>query len=288
MKIPDVTALSSISINIIQSNYPILFEQSFQTVTSSSLCWIDQQFDNELDFVRIDDNTAKAATTVCTYQVDIEEDPGDNNHEEEEIQQQQQQQQQPRNIIIAKIVIRRIVYKCLNKYSTISSKLEVEEALKYYALPKDLQEELFSKYGGTFKPQTWYDAIHQLQNYCTRLCNNDKNNNDSNNGDYLVTHPITSYVPVQCQSCGHIIPDEYNTNNNDDANIGLTEVEPTSEEQPFVRTGWFRGPRLQSKVFELDCPKCDHVSRWYRSSSSKNYIKSKIDGGRLCGVNKKI
>ncbi|OEU10450.1 hypothetical protein FRACYDRAFT_246844 [Fragilariopsis cylindrus CCMP1102] len=308
------TAFSSIS-NIIQSKYPIIFEQSFQTLTSSSLCWIDKQFDNE--FVRLDNTAAAAAaaaaaTTVCTHQVDdIEEDPGNDNHEkeEEEEEEQQQQQQQPRNTIIAKVLIRRIIYKCLDKYSTVSSKLEVEEALRYYALPKDLQDELFSKYGGTFKPKTWYDAMNQLRDYCQRLiCNNDdldddNHNNDSIDGYYkamlwehVLNHPITSYVPVQCQSCGHIIPDEYNTdpiNSNTtaaaaatadaDANIGLTEVEPTFEEQPFVRTGWFRGPRLlKPKVFQLDCPKCKHVSRWYRSRSPQ-MILNPNRWGRLCG-----
>ncbi|OEU11151.1 hypothetical protein FRACYDRAFT_246262 [Fragilariopsis cylindrus CCMP1102] len=288
----DVMALSSTISNIIQSKYPIIFEQSFQTLTSSSLSWIDKQFDNELEFVRIDNTTTKptteiAATTVCTHQVDIEEDPGNNNHEEEE-------QQQQRNITIAKVLIRRIVYKCLDKYSTISSRVEVEEALKYYALPQDLQDDLFSDMEARLNLK---HGMMQFINYkitVNAFRNNDDlddNNHNYNGSNYykailwenILTHPITSYVPVQCQSCGYIIPDEYNNTDGDtDANIGLTEVAPTFEEQPFVRTGWFRGPRLQPKVFQLNCPKCEHVSRWYRSRSPQ-IILNPNRWGRLCG-----
>jgi len=290
----------------LQGRNPIVFEQSFQTLTSSSLSWIDKEFDNELlseQLVRM--NTTNTTTITDTQVVDVIEEVSDNNNHEEQEQEQEEQLKQQRNIIIAKVLIRRIVYKCLDKYSTISSTLDVDDALKYHTLPKDLQVELFSKYGGgggggtasSSRPKTWYDAINQLQNHCRRICHDDDNNDSSNDSNYykailwehILNHPITAYVPVQCQSCGHIIPDEYNNNNNNnnnndpsnysantttddaDADIGLTEVEPTSEEQPFVRTGWFRGPRIKPKVFVLDCPKCKHVSRWYRKLSFYRY-----------------
>ena len=47
--------------------------------------------------------------------------------------------------------------------------------------------------------------------------------------ELILEHPITSYVPVQCQSCGeHIVPDEIPMSSGlNDAELGLREEEPS-------------------------------------------------------------
>lgn len=339
MKIPIISAtmvLSSLQIKL----DPIKFEQSFQTVTSSSLSWLDKEVDNELTIV-IKTTTIKKTrlspaitltkdsitkeVTVDGEENSVNQNINNNNNNNEPLLHTNitnittivQNIEQVRNVIIAKALIRRLVYKCLDKYSTISSPSEVEEALKYHILPKDLQDELVVKYGASstlcnsidgqhqsppphpHPLHTWFDAIQQLREYCRRCMVNSNNEDNSsrsgNNNDEssfqsklwecILDHPITAYVPVQCQSCGYIIPDEYSsssTSSSLDASIGLTEENPLPDEKPFVRTGWFRGPRLKPKVFIVNCPSCNHVSRWYRSRHPK-IILNPNKWGRLCG-----
>ena len=237
-----------------------------------------------------------------------------------------------RNRIIAKVLIRHLVYNCLRKYSTISSRSDVEEALKYHILPPTLQVELAAKYnidtistkeshknrssvpGGHEAankllssspprppspppPKTWFEAIEQLQVYCqylhqtTRSCDDEKYDSDTEYKlvlwEHILDHPITAYVPVQCQSCGQSIPDVYNTAAtaaDADAAVGLSEVAPTPEEVPYVRPGgWFRGPRTaRPTVFQLECTHCGTTSRWYRSRHPRSML-NPHKWGRLCG-----
>lgn len=91
----------------------------------------------------------------------------------------------------------------------------------------------------------------------------------------IIDHPITAYVPVQCQKCGHVVPDQQT-----DAEVGLEEIPPTGDELA-IRAGWFRGPR-GAVVFQLTCPICLYVSRWYRSGHPK-IILNPNRWGRLCG-----
>ena len=194
---------------------------------------------------------------------------------------------------MAKAVIRRKVFKVVDKYHDVSSPERVEEALKCHTLPESLQQELASKYGGD-PPVTWFDALTQLEGYCesgghnyngAKVDRNKRNNFDKETlWELILDHPITAYVPVQCQACGeHIVPDDNPCSlPSDDAKVGLKEGEPTPEEAPLVRTGWFRGPRLVPSVFVVDCPKCGATSRWFRSRDPKIILNPRR-WGRLCG-----
>jgi hypothetical protein len=84
----------------LQGRNPIVFEQSFQTLTSSSLSWIDKEFDNELlseQLVRM--NTTNTTTITDTQVVDVIEEVSDNNNHEEQEQEQEEQLKQQRNIV---------------------------------------------------------------------------------------------------------------------------------------------------------------------------------------------
>jgi len=96
----------------------------------------------------------------------------------------------------------------------------------------------------------------------------------------LMQHPMTAYVPVQCQHCGHQVPDQTQPGCTD-AEVGLSEAEPTPSERPLVRGGWYRGPR-GPVVFVLDCPACGKTSRWFRSAAT-NVTLNQTNWGRLCG-----
>ena len=179
------------------------------------------------------------------------------------------------HLILAKACIRRVAHRCLDKYACLqSSKEVVEDALQFYMLPMDLQEHLSSKYGGPL-PTTWYESLDQLKSsstvddayVCGKLWR------------LLLDHPMTSYVPVQCQSCGHVVPDQYPTKQSD-AEVGLREIAPTGDELE-LRAGWFRGPR-KAVVFELTCPGCNACSKWYRSGHPRILLNPN-KWGRLCG-----
>lgn len=196
-------------------------------------------------------------------------DTADNNTDEDRHQR-----------IISEMLIRRIVYKCLDKYREVTPPHQVEEALKFHTLPKAVQTELASRYGGvggittTTPPTTWFEALEQLR------ANNNNNNNNTTLWNLLLDHPMTSYVPVQCQSCGHVIPDDLRSPYTD-AELGLTEDTPTEKEAPLVRGGWFRGPR-PATVLVLTCTECGSVSRWFRSRDLTTILNPNR-WGRLCG-----
>ena len=91
---------------------------------------------------------------------------------------------------------------------------------------------------------------------------------------------MTAYTPVQCQSCGHPVPDE-TCPGSTDVEVGLTEEPPTEDEAPLVRGGWYRGPR-GPVVFALRCPACGAGSRWFRSAAAAVTLTPRR-WGRLCG-----
>ena len=174
------------------------------------------------------------------------------------------------HVVLAKACIRRIAHRCLSKYDRLHSREVVENALQYYTLPPELQELLSKKYGAS-PPATWYESLEQL-----------KASTLDDQGELwrqILDHPMTMYVPVQCQSCGHIVPDQYPTKQSD-AEVGLREIPPTGEELE-VRSGWFRGPR-QDVVFELTCTACSSLSTWYRSGHPQILLNPN-KWGRLCG-----
>jgi len=198
--------------------------------------------------------------------------------------------------VVAEALIRRIVFKVLDKYNCVSSPEKVEEALKYHTLPERLKCELVDKYGGS-PPKTWFEALERLQEFCDdriETCHNSVGGSKAailrkeRLWDSVLEHPITSYVPVQCQFCGkHVVPDNSHSCEADDAELGLREEEPSAKEAPFVRTGWFRGPRMVPSVFVLDCPECGAVSRWFRSRDPR-IILNPQRWGRLCGEQEDI
>jgi len=154
----------------------------------------------------------------------------------------------------------------------------VDDALNYYTLPSELQHCLAKKYGGgddTTPPTTWYEALDQLKSLATIDGTLDK----GKLWRLILDHPRTAYIPVQCQQCGHIIRDQYPLQQTDEE-VGIKEVPPTGTELE-LRAGWFRGPR-KAVVFELTCPDCKHISRWYRSGHPKVLLNPN-KWGRLCG-----
>eukprot|EP00591_Stephanopyxis_turris_P008662 CAMPEP_0195521582 /NCGR_PEP_ID=MMETSP0794_2-20130614/18975_1 /TAXON_ID=515487 /ORGANISM="Stephanopyxis turris, Strain CCMP 815" /LENGTH=406 /DNA_ID=CAMNT_0040651163 /DNA_START=84 /DNA_END=1304 /DNA_ORIENTATION=+ len=175
--------------------------------------------------------------------------------------------------VIAEAILRRISHHVCTKQDATrqtGSDLSLEEVLSLHPLPSELSEKLSETYGGTF-PLNWWQALQRLQ----FLSEGSK----ERLWEMIESHPMTSYVPAQCQTCGDIVPD--NRDDKSDDEVGLVEVSPTDEERPYVCGGWFRGPR-DAVVFELHCPVCGATSRWYRSSSP-SVILNPNRWGRLCG-----
>eukprot|EP00536_Pseudo-nitzschia_multiseries_P005981 jgi/Psemu1/192051/e_gw1.122.8.1 len=263
MKLPLFSMSSTMALRSLQATDPVLFEKSFQTLTASSLSWIDEEL------LKIDSNcTEHKLKSERLSSTPTEYDEVNSNHQ-----------------VVAEAVIRRVAFKILDKYRDVSSPERVEQALKYHTLPESLQEELATKYGGS-TPSTWFDALIQLEDFC-RIDGGDKERTSFEREalwKLILDHPITAYVPVQCQSCGgYIVPDDNPcASTADDAKLGLREEEPTAEESPFVRIGWYRGPRLVPSVFVIDCPICGSSSRWFRSRDPKIILNPRR-WGRLCG-----
>ena len=89
-------------------------------------------------------------------------------------------------------------------------------------LPKDLAARCSLEEGSS-----WLDAVESLRGEGLELWRQ------------VEQHPMVEYVPVQCQSCGRQVADRFPAGEEP----GLSEEEPTDEERPYVRRGWFRGPR---------------------------------------------
>jgi len=279
MKIPSHGMVSAMALSNLQAMDPIIFENSFQTLTVSSLSWIDDGLSTQMEKLSPKNNIATEGSSSIELSASSS-GPTDNEDQHHHYR------------VVAEALIRRIVHKILVKYCDVSPPQQVEEALKYHNLPERLKCELVTKYGGS-PPTTWFDALNQLQKLCDdEIHSADQKSIDVSKDNVLrkvslwelvLDHPITSYVPVQCQSCGrHMIPDCSSSSESDDAELGLREEEPWPKEAPLVRTGWFRGPRMVPSIFVLDCPKCGAVSRWYRSRDPQ-IILNPQRWGRLCG-----
>ena len=175
-----------------------------------------------------------------------------------------------RAAVVGAALLRRAVHGVLAKRDSRGSVAERDSVLGAHSLPEALRRRCAERYG-TAPPATWLEAVTQLEAQTT-----DKQQLWS----LLDGHPMLEYVPVQCQSCGHVVADE-STPAASDADVGLKEVAPTADEAPFVRGGWFRGPR-DAVVFELTCRNCAAVSRWYRATAA-SVILNPNRWGRLCG-----
>jgi predicted Zn-ribbon and HTH transcriptional regulator len=244
MKIPSMSASAATALRLLQRKDPVALELLFRHLTPSNLAQIQDQLGSELEkevFASVQDSSSRTREEHC-------------------------------NQIIAQALVRRLIFACLRKYSEISSRDKVEDALKHHILPESLQLELAARYGGK-KPRTWYDALEQLRKIAA--------DERINLWELLLDHPMTAYIPMQCQSCGHVVPDDLHSGLTD-VELGLAEVDPTPEEAPLVRAGWFRGPRHLAKVFVLNCPECGAASRWFRSRDP-TIILNPNKWGRLCG-----
>lgn len=176
--------------------------------------------------------------------------------------------------VLAQAALRRMVHKQLDTCSSISPPDQVEAALKHYILPTELQQELWNKYGGSCAPTTWWEALARLRDIA--------GTDSIQLWKLILDHPMTAYVPMQCQNCGHVVPDS-SESGVEDSDVGLSEVDPVvGEELLGLRGGWFRGRPRSAKILQLDCPKCRTITRWYRSGHPQTILNPN-KWGRLCG-----
>ena len=203
----------------------------------------------------------------------------------------------PLHSTLARACIRYRVHKCIDKYAATSrySREEVEDALKFHELPpgvreglasssarvgEDVDDDLGGGGGGGAPPPppaNWHEELERLK----RSASSGRDGGGGVGGLWRLVcdHPMTSYVPVQCMSCGLVVPDQYPPDRTD-AEVGLEEVTPGGDELG-LRSGWFRGPR-EAVAFRLTCPDCRHVTHWYRSGHPR-IILDPNGRGRLCG-----
>jgi hypothetical protein len=246
MKMPSPPAAATAMASLYARD-KLLVERSFAHFTQESLALIDSQL--------LQQNQA-----LCTEDVN-------NLHQQQECHE-----------ALAQACIRRIAYRCLDKYARLLSTADtVEDALKFYTLPNELQQRIATKYPieNTPPPTSWYEALNQLK----ELATTDGILDQGKLWCMILDHPMTSYVHMQCQICGHKVVDQYPLQQTDEE-VGLKELQPTGDELE-LRAGWFRGPR-KGVVFEFTCLECQHVSHWYRSGHPK-VILNPNKWGRLCG-----
>jgi len=97
---------------------------------------------------------------------------------------------------------------------------------------------------------------------------------------------MTAYVPMQCQECGHIVPDDSARSPLTDEDVGIVELMPTGMELK-LHGGWFRGRPRGPVLLQLTCPMCQSVTTWYRSGHPK-IILNPNKWGRLCGEQEEL
>mmetsp|Transcript_14343 Transcript_14343/g.48265 ORF Transcript_14343/g.48265 Transcript_14343/m.48265 type:complete len:618 (+) Transcript_14343:80-1933(+) len=168
---------------------------------------------------------------------------------------------------IGRALLRRKVHAVLDKskgFGDVDAGLDIE-------LPLAMRSRCLKQYGG-LPPTTWRDCLSRLEEL--------SGGSREQLWSHVIAHPMTEYVPNQCQHCGHIVPDE-TTPGYTDAEVGISEVPPTASERPFVRGGYYRGAR-SAVVFLLQCPECGEQSRWFRSSAAQ-VVLNPNRWGRLCG-----
>lgn len=170
---------------------------------------------------------------------------------------------------LARLILRKKVWAVRQKWHLLGSYTveQTEAALAKFELPPKIAAAsgLEERAGWT-----WLDAVRRLQETCA-------NESPLELWRRVEQHPMVQYVPFQCQACGHQLPDAYPAP--EDAN--LSEEQPMAAEEPYVRAGWFRGPR-DAVVFVYRCPACGSKSRWFRSSHPEVTLNPNR-WGRLCG-----
>lgn len=179
--------------------------------------------------------------------------------------------------VVGRALLRRFVHRALDKRCrALAASKTIEDSLRFHKLPGFPSKRISNEYGeqceGDGPPSTWYEALQ----YAQRTSGSSK----GKLWRYVLDHPMTEYVPVQCPHCGRTIPDDTNDGRKDE-DFGLEEVVPTAEEKPYVQSGWFRGPR-GPVVFSICCVDCGKMSRWFRSIDP-GVILNPNGWGRLCG-----
>ena len=138
----------------------LLVEQSFSHLTNNSLQTLDRHMRTEFDDVLVDADGGSSIKGKLKAQ----------------------QIQSECHLAVAQACIRRIAYRCLDKYARLLSSPDImEDALKHYTLPIELQNELATKYSSsgtssTTPPTTWYEALEQLKVLATTASSADDNN----------------------------------------------------------------------------------------------------------------
>ena len=302
---PAALTVAATAFASLYSKDPITLERTFGHLTPPALAKLDKCLIDEI-VVTTTTSSSSSSSTVPSSSSNMDNNNNNNNNLVVSFPYHDDC-----DVVIAKAIIRRIVHLSLAKYKNIHTTTEVETALKYHILPKQLQIQLAMKYGNENGggddevankdrlPSTWFDALLQLKQLVSSSSSAvGRNDNDDKEDDRSTTpraatslwrlildHPMTEYVPVQCQSCGHVIPDETKSELTD-SDVGLTEEEPPirptatdadsrkdekeeeevkynvekEEEILELRGGWFRGPR-RPVIFVINCPKCheNHV-----------------------------
>eukprot|EP00965_Chrysotila_dentata_P075237 2485386-Pleurochrysis_carterae.AAC.2 len=111
-----------------------------------------------------------------------------------------------RSKVLSAALLRRLVHGHRSKLVGMSSPATWEATLAQVdVLPESLGAHLADKYGGY--PKTWLDAIQQLQIHAQ--------GSKEKLWRLLDSHAILEYVPVQCQTCGHVVPDDIRSGKSD-------------------------------------------------------------------------
>lgn len=172
---------------------------------------------------------------------------------------------------VARLLLRRKVWCVRLKAEALTtySEAQTKAALAKYQLPAALAARCGLP---ELEGQTWLDAVDALKRGSAAA-----GETPSQLWARVETHPMVEYVPMQCQTCGKQLLDKHPAP--EDPN--LSEEAPTDEERPFVRAGYFRGPR-GPVVFIYRCPECRATSRWFRASAPEVTL-NPHRWGRLCG-----
>ncbi|CAE8696836.1 unnamed protein product, partial [Polarella glacialis] len=170
---------------------------------------------------------------------------------------------------LARLVLRSKVWSVRRKWELLGSYSpeQSEAVLASFQLPAAVAAQCGLPEHDGF---TWLDAVQELKKASA-------GETPVQLWQRVENHPMVQYVPAQCQDCGRHIKDTYPAPEDPD----LVEEEPTEEERPFVRSGWFRGPR-GPVVFVYRCRDCGQTTRWFRSLHPEVTLNPRR-WGRLCG-----
>ncbi|KAL3941614.1 MAG: hypothetical protein SGBAC_004062 [Bacillariaceae sp.] len=280
------SSVAALALSALYERDSAFLEQKFQHLTAPNLKEIDSLLWQEEKRILNDQNTS--AHDVKSTHVATNNGSGNSIHNIHV-----DNNQKDHNRVLAQAVLRRLIFQGLGKFQNLYSIEVVEDALASHALSQHLQEELIRRYYGenirgnestTVRPRTWKDALRQLEKLSSRSDLPAEQKIDKRKlWELILDHPMTAYEPFRCQHCGQIIVQDVFSTAEENANLGLSMLEPNGSELG-IRGGWFRGRPYSSKtIFQLDCQNCGETSRWYRSGHPKMLLNPAMGWGRLCG-----